>query len=234
MKNCKRCSVELDDSITRCPLCQQPVEGEVIGERTYPLYGQRNEKGERIEDHDHKARHRKKRLQNNFIFVTILFLSVSIVMNAMTFNGDYWGVYIVSSVMYLWFSVKHTILSNNRACRKILLQAIALSVFFAVIDVMIPEIHSLIDYGIPLVLAVSVGIEGLLLHFRKSRWKSYVRDFIVMDLLGYLPILLFVVGVIDVLWPSVLAALVSFLTISSQFAFSFKRFKDELRRLLHH
>ena len=61
-----------------------------------------------------------------------------------------------------------------------------------------------------------------------------MRDFFVMDLLGYLPILLFAVGIIDVLWPSVVAALVSFLTLSSQFAFSFRRFKDELRRLLHH
>jgi hypothetical protein len=234
MKTCKRCNVELDNSLTRCPLCQQPVEGESIGDRTYPLYGRRNEKGELIEDQDHKARHRKRRLQNLFIFGTILLLSVTIVVNAMTFRGEYWGVYVVSSVFYLWFSIKHTILSNNRACRKILLQAVSLSAFMAVIGVMIPDFHSLIDYGIPLVLSLAVGVEGLLLHFRKSRWKAYVRDFFVMDLLGYLPILLFAVGIIDVLWPSVVAALVSFLTLSSQFAFSFRRFKDELRRLLHH
>lgn len=234
MKTCKRCSVELDESLTRCPLCQQPIEGETSEARTYPLYGRRNEKGERIEDHDHKARHRRRHLQNLFIFGTILLLSITIVVNLLTYQGDYWVVYVVSSVFYVWFSIKHTILSNNRACRKILLQAMALSVFLAVIDIMIPDYHNLIDYAIPWIFTVAIITEGLLVHFRKSRWKAYVSDFFMMDLLGYLPILLYVFGVIEVFWPSMVTAMTAFLTLSSQFAFSSRKFWDELRRLLHH
>ncbi len=234
MKTCKRCSVELEESLTRCPLCQQPVEGEVSGERTYPLYGRRDEDGRLIEDEDHAAKHRRRRMQNLFVFGTILLLSITVVINLLTFRGDYWMVYVLSSVFYVWFSIKHTLLSNNRACRKILLQAVALSAFLVVIDLMLPKTHVLIDYGLPWVLTVAVIVEGLLVQFRKSRWKAYVKDFFVMDLLGYLPILLFAFGVIRVFWPTVVTAMTAFLTLSSQFAFSFRNFKDELRRLLHH
>jgi|GEM_PF-345022 len=234
MKTCKRCSVELEESLTRCPLCQQAVEGAVSGERTYPLYGRRDMDGNLIEDEDHAAKHRRRRMQNLFIFGTILLFSITILVNLLTFRGDYWVIYVLSSVLYLWFSIKHTILSNTRACRKILLQALALSVFLVVIDIMLPETHDLIDYAVPWILTIAIVIEGLLLHFRKSRWKAYVRDFFVMDLLGYVPIILFAFGVIRVSWPSVVTAMTAFLTLSSQFAFSFRKFKDELRRLLHH
>jgi hypothetical protein len=210
------------------------VEGERSETRTYPLYGRRDENGQLIEDIGHKEKHRRRRLQNFFIFGTMVLFGITILVNLLSFQGEYWVVYVLSSVIYMWFSIKHTLLSNNRACRKILLQALALSVFLAVIDIMLPDTHALIDTAIPCVLAVAVVVEGLLVHFRKSRWKAYVRDFFVMDLLGYVPIILFLFGVVNSLIPSLVCAVVSFFTLASQFAFSFKKFKDELRRLLHY
>jgi len=68
---------------------------------------------------------------------------------------------------------------------------------------------------------------------RRMSWRSYVGFILSMIFIGFVPVLLYIIGIVTVLWPSIITALYSFLTFVGMLIFSDTTFKSELLRRFH-
>lgn len=223
MNKCEHCQVRVDEHLTKCPLCLKVINPhtEVTENSLYPTY-------------THKV-HTKSFLFKLGVFLSIATVSICALINILTLQhvGRLWFLYIAVTVLYLWLLIGHTILSKSRVGSKIFLQTIGTSIILYVIDFNSGHSRWSVNFVIPfLVMAATLFITWKV-YTKKMLWNEYIGYTIAMIFLGFIPTILYLVGIANILWASASAALYSLLTIIGMFTFANKRFKNEFKRRFH-
>ncbi len=223
MTKCENCHVTLGGQLSRCPLCLKALqfESDHTGESLYPVYNNGIE---------------KKNLKFKiFLFLSIVVCSILTLVNILTFQiaPILWFIYVLIIVIYLWIFIGHTIKSKRSIGSKILLQTLGASFLLFAIDLNSGYGKWSVNIVIPVIVMVGILFITFKMSTRKMQWNEYIGYTISMILVGFIPIILFLIGVSNILWPSAVAALFSVLAIVGMFIFADKRFKNEFIRRFH-
>lgn len=222
VNTCKYCNVYVDSNLIRCPLCLRVISKDTaISDSLYPEYN--------MNEDAHKS-HSKRRL---FLFLSISISGLCFLLNLLTWSGQPWSLYIIVSILYAWILVGNTILSKSHTGVRILLQLVGISFVVLIFDIISGNLNWALNFVIPLLTIAAILLITINVHVKRMLWREYLLYQFIMILIGLVPIVLFLFGVIDVLWPSAAAVFSAVITFISMMIFSDKEFKNELAKRFH-
>lgn len=220
MKKCIKCNLLVDSKHKTCPLCGEELEliNDESNRQNYPSY-------EAIPV-------KKNILLRVFIFLTIVVDLISILIDFLTYKegGIHWSSFPIASTIYLWILIRFTILSKRNAAFKLLIQMITVSLVVFVIDIYSKGGGWALNYVIPFLSMASTLMIAIILMARRMKFSSYVFNLFASIILGFIPFILWLTGIVTVNWPSLSAACFSLLTLIGMILFANEEIKEEIKK----
>ena len=124
MIRCNKCKLSIKSNRKSCPLCNERLEivDSFDNENEYPSYSKEAF---------------KKNLFNRIVAFSAITISIiSVIINLVTrvSSNNYWSIYVVSGIIYLWILLKGAFFSKGNIAMKLVVQVITLSVLSYLID----------------------------------------------------------------------------------------------------
>lgn len=223
MSKCNQCGVILEHiNGQQCPLCYETIVDSPLSSKNlwYPSYEVK------------KTEPSKKLLFHLSLFLSIAIIGICLFFNLLIDVENLWFLFVVGPVLYLFLLLNSTILSKKHVANKILLQVIGMSSMLLLIDVLCGFHKWSVNIVIPILVIVSTLLITVIIGIKKMRWYEYVKYITVMFFLGFIPIILYFIGISNSIWASAITALYALLTLTGMFLFSAK-FKNEFVRIFH-
>lgn len=221
MTKCSHCGVIVDSNLMKCPLCFNSLnKGKDKTFFEYPEYKSSD-----------KSVLKFKLKVLAFIFISII--CVSVLINLLTWNGYPWFLFIATSLFYIWLLIRNTIVSKSLYGTKVITQLIGLSVLIIVIDILSHGDNWSVNFVIPGFLMLSTLLVTIKIYTNKLKWGDYFIFLILLVLLGFAPLVLYLLNISSVLWPSAASALFALLTLIALSIFSHKEILNELIKRFH-
>jgi len=204
MSRCKQCNIEVLDETERCPLCHSVLEPTIEVENMYP---------------DVKIKTRRMMLLSR------IYLFVAIVAEA--------GFFVVGFFFYGYLVVRFAILGKTGYIAKtIVLTLIAILILIA-IDFVNGYRGWSVRYVFPAaIILVDIGILVLMCVNRRN-WQSYIMWQIFMILCSFVPIILYLTGIIYVPYLALAALGTSVFLFLGTLIIGDRRARVELKRRFH-
>jgi len=221
MKTCKRCNVKVLDNTNNCPLCRSVLtdyDG-VTADNIYPAV-------------DVNVR-RYNIIARIFLFLSIVGGITAIVTNYLTYNGILWSILTVAAILYCWTAIIHSIKHHINVASKIFVQTIFASVFVVIIDFVMGYSGWAVNYVVPNLFSIANISVLIIIIVNRMDWHNYALYQVSIGVFGFIPIVLFLFGVIDRPLTTIIATVISVLTLLFAFIFGDKSVKSELKRRFH-
>ncbi|MDH6670723.1 hypothetical protein M2277_001373 [Paenibacillus sp. LBL] len=222
---CESCGVTVDPVHAACPLCRRNLHGKdaalLAGNRWYPAYTVREEE-------------RASTLLSKWLaFIVVAVISVSVIINALGNRDVWWSLYLMPCVLYAWLFIRHTLMSRSHLGGKVIVQLLGLSGMLLWINVVADTNYWSTGYVIPFLMMAATFFITLICSTKKMRWREFAGYLLTLILLGFIPLLLYAVGMSHVLWTAVAAALYALLTFGGMCLLADKGFRQDIKRRLH-
>jgi len=221
MKTCKRCQVKIMDATVTCPLCRSVLadEGVDLPKTRYPLASFKSSS--------------YYLFQKIILFISVLIILASVVVNYFFYNGILWSLASIVAVLYSWTIIRHAIKNSIDLASKIIVQTISGSILVIVIDCVTGFNGWSFNYVVPqAAILANIGIFVLLI-VSKLDWKKYVLHQMGMAFLGFIPLILTMVKIVDRPLMSYIATATSVIILVFTVIFGDKSLKSEITRRFH-
>lgn len=224
MKKCMKCQVSFQTERKSCPLCNEILEDIEQKDLNYSSFPKPDETPKK-----------QNRLIQTLSFLSILGVVASILVNILTFksNPNYWSAIVAISVFYFWILLKSTFQNKGNIPLKLIIQMLTLSVTTYVIDFFSHSTGWALNYVIPFLSMAALIAIILMLLINYKKINDYLMYLFSSNFLGFIPLVLWLFRIVEVLWPSLAAACLSFTIIVGLLVFARKELKEEFRRRLH-
>lgn len=192
---CKYCNIEVGCKAKVCPLCHEKLVDDNQQNTALPLaYPQKVGR---------KKERRRLSPSSIYLSIAVSIFVLCIPINILVTPEIYWFAIVGIVGVYGLVLVRNTILSNNSIGIKIFWQCLWAMCVLLVVDYIlqkqIPELTGawVWDYGLPTIMLASVLVVGIYTPIAFRFWKDVIVDAIGVSTLGYLPIILYAVNVIQ-------------------------------------
>lgn len=217
MQYCEKCNVKITGNHTKCPLCQGDLRGEITKTNTFPNIPKEN--------------HIINLILKISALVDITTISIAVLLN-LSFGG-HWSLYVVFGSLTAWIVVIITIkMHGNLAKNTIWLTAI-ISILSVVWDILTGYRGWSIDYVLP-ILCCSAMIEmAIVAYIKRLRIEDFIFYMIIDILFGIIPLVLMLLDVVTIPYPSIVCVVTSIISLSTLILFEGKALKAEIVRRMH-
>ena len=221
MKHCKPCDIFVDSPLTRCPLC-------------YMQLTPHNDNPEPASYPDLKS----SAVRYNLMLRIFLFLSltagiVCLTVNLLANHQYWWSLIVIANILYMWIALGTALKKNLRIGLNIIIQVLSLSALVVLIGSLLDFSKIVFNYVLPGVFMCAMITISIIVIVRRIDIQSFILYFVLMALLGFIPISLMAFDLVTVLWPSLVSALYAGLSLCSLFIFADNATKMELKKRLH-
>ncbi|WP_042347926.1 DUF6320 domain-containing protein [Bacillus massiliigorillae] len=223
MIKCTYCNIFIDSQHSICPLCTKSLNNDGVSISKYPSY---------LKLYQNNQVFTFKKLYT-FLTLTSIILSFTINLLTLHINSQFWSVIVIAGLLYAFFSMKYTLVSQSHIGKKILFQYLSLSAFLFIIDVTIGFDKWSINYVIPL---LGIGATILITTFalvKKSLWHYDIGYIIAMLFINICPFLFFIFKLSTISWPSIICIVYSFITVIGMIIFFDRQFTFEIKKRFH-
>lgn len=237
MKYCEKCNVKVNTSSQKCPLCsmlltRDSADDAKEGACTCWQSTDATDMANYPEPEEGNSR------RYNFVLRLVLFISVvigssALLINFMTYSGNMWSLYVVGTLLYVWIAIVYPLFSKKKIGRIIVLNAIVTSVYVFALELATQTKGWGLTYVTPFIFITATLMITFIIFLKRLKWREYTIYQTIMVIMGFLPILFCVTGLVTSVWPSILSAFYSLLTLAGMFIFADKKYKDELIKRFH-
>ena len=237
MKYCIKCKVNVNTDTNKCPLCSMdisvPGENETSddGKDTLPIDAR--ESFGKYPPLGAGPAYRYNFIMRLFLLLSVVIGSTSLLINIMIFSGVLWSFVVVGTILFLWATVAYPLLLKRNIGHIIIVDAISASIYMFIIEIVTQTRGWGLTYVTPFLLIGSTVIITSIILMKRLKWREYAVYQTVMVILGFLPIIFCVSGLVSVAWPSIISAFYSFLTFMGMYIFAHKKYENELKRRFH-
>jgi len=210
----------MDDTMT-CPLCHAVLSG-FDGNRPESAYP----------DVDVNV-HGYNFITRIFMFLSIVGGIAAVVTNYLAYDGVLWSVLAVASILYLWAGIAHSIRHHVNVASKILVQVLCASVLVVLVDLVLGYDGWSVNYLVPLLFGLANIAVLILLTINRLDWRNYLMYQLGIALLGFVPIILYLCGAVDRPLITMIATVISSLTLIGTMIFGERKVESELKRRFH-
>jgi len=226
MLRCNSCNVNISTKTTKCPLCQSPIQqngGDAV--ETYPAFEPMVEK-------------------SNTLFKIVSFAAISCIMtlvtiNLLTYSGSLWSVIAAAGIVYAWLMSFLTFRKHTHLGLKLVSHAIAIPLLLVVINMFSSgqsTTHSVTwaaSYAMPFILIGFILTINLIMIIKTQYLRDYLIYQLALVIIGFVPLLLVLLGAVDPIFPSILTVGFSVLTMLGLFIFTKRKIVSEFGRKFH-
>ncbi len=224
MKKCPKCNVNVLNNRLTCPLCHMVLEEATVGDNNYQAYPHYNPPLE--------ENHLTKKI---IMFLGIISIIISIVVNYVTFNKDnpvYWSSIVVAAIILTLVILLVSILSHFSITLKILAPMVFTELLVLTIEINTKNYWS-IYYLVPF-LIIAFLLTIFILHLSlKARGKELVVDLLVSDIIAFILSIILLIRKINVQWTYLTLLTFSIIIFLIIFFFLGKTLKAELSKKMH-
>lgn len=237
MKYCEKCSVKVNTSMQKCPLCSMLLtEYSAANADEIVCTCQPPHAAEDISKYPEPEEGHGRRY--NFVFRFILFISVvvastSLLINLLTYSGNLWSLYVVGTLLYAWIAVAYPLFSKKKIGRIIVLNSIVTSIYVFALELATKTKGWGLTYVTPFIFIAATLMITFIIFLKRLKWREYTIYQTIMVIMGFLPVVFCLTGLVTSVLPSILSAFYSFLTLAGMFIFADKKYKDELIKRFH-
>lgn len=218
MKKCKRCNVKVNENTEICPLCRTvltDIDG-VNAEQAYPFI--------RLNPHKYNI------IKRSFIFLSIVSGVTAAITNYLLYNGVMWSVISITAIIYFWVIMTHSIKRNTNIASKILVQVLCAVILTVIMDYSIGYSGWSVNHVIPEIITLANISVLILVIINRMYWHTYVMNQIIIAVLGLIPGVLYLCGLIIIPIPTTIATATSIIVLLGTIIFGDKSIKSELIR----
>ena len=219
MSKCRNCNVEISDETERCPLCGSVLEytGEV--ENMYP---------------DVRVYTRKMTMISKiYLFCALLVEVLLIYINVVTESQIAWSAITGLGFFYGYMLIRFAILGKTGYRAKITVLTLMAILILIAIDFVNGYRGWSVRYVFPAaIILVDIGILVLMCVNRRN-WQSYIMWQIFMILCSFVPIILYLTGIIYVPYLALAALGTSVFLFLGTLIIGDRRARVELKRRFH-
>ena len=237
MSYCVNCGVELDNSLTECPMCQTKV----INPNAVVL------PGEGISPYPtQKGPVETVRRKDIAILITSILLSVSVisgVLNRISFPRIPWSLAIIGACIILWVILFPVVIHTKQSPYiSVLYDGAAASLYLFLISKITPTTEWLPGIGLPIVIATTLVVEGVVFVYRKFPRSFLFNALYIITGIGVLCGMIETIidyyfldpgEKIKLVWSAVVIAVCASADIILVTVLSSRRLRNAIRRRLH-
>ena len=231
MKYCPHCHVSVNNDRKKCPLCYQILEDDnkPMDYQPYPKK---------------KIKEKMSLVTKILLFVSLVAVIASIVVNIYTFNNEhplYWCVLVVVGVPYIWLSVRYVILSRGNIPTKIFSQSLSTMVLVVLVELCVCLVTRVnretmwsLNYALPsLLMATSIGM-FVLATVKKEFYCDSIMYLFILSLLEGVYFLFYQLGLcFYIKWMALATIGTGVITLIAMFVFHFKDTTEEFKKRFH-
>ncbi len=218
MKYCGKCKVTVKSGTARCPLCQNNLEGEAEAE-AYPVL--------------------PTLYKQYALFFKLLILAtvsagvISVAINLILPQTGYWSLFAVLGIACFWITLAVVYRRKNNIPHIITNQVMVLSVFSVGWDYLTGWRGWSLDYVIPLTCVGAMVVLAVVAKVMHLPAGDYIAALFVDIAFGIVPIVFYLLGMINVAIPSILCIALSLISLVGLILFEGKSMRLELIKRLH-
>ena len=220
MKFCSKCKVSVAGQRKYCPLCQRELQS---------LDTDDNEIFPEIPTIFH---------QYNLFFRIVILLSViisvvSILVNIIFPTKVWWSFFVIGSIVCFWISMAIAISKRKNIPKNILYQVVVISGLTVIWDYCIGWHGWSIDYVVPVTCTLAMISMAIISKVSNLRVEDYMIYLVIDGLFCIVPVIFIFTGLLTVLYPSLICAAASVISLTALFLFEGDPMWSELKRRLH-
>ena len=219
MKYCDKCKVTVRGDVKRCPLCQRTLSGQAEESMLYP-----------------KVRTMYRQYREFFkvlIFSTVVAAVAACAVNLILPWTGHWALFVVIGIAGLWVSMYFAVHQRNSLPKNITYQAIFISVFSVIWDLVTHWHGWSVTFAIPCTFAVAIISMTVLAKLMKIPAGEYLICLFIDIIFGFIPIIFYIVGMLQVKIPSIICISCSIISLAGIIIFQGKEIRLELVRRFH-
>lgn len=224
MKKCDKCNITIETKQPYCPLCHQVLSGETDPDfkEVYPEYVTLRRQVLPIT---------KKIL----LFLTILSIIILAIINIADFNGRYWSLIPIGSIVYFWFLVRVGVFSKRNIAFRLGLLTVLLILLLIAIDYSNIEANNgwSINYLMPILLSSCNLAISVIIWVRRLNYRDYFFYLLIVIIFSLVPLILGLFKVVEVLWPSLTSFAIALFILLFIVLFFPKSIKEEIKKRFH-
>ena len=233
MSYCVNCGVKLEESITRCPLCNTPVVNptELKSFDAAPPFPERRGQVDVVKRKDFA------------ILLSVVLVSTGLscgLLNAFVFKGNLWSLLIVGICAIIWvFAIPAVIYTKLPLYVSLLFDGVIVGAYLGIIAYLTPDDRWLFALGLPITLQITILIEVFALLLRTfpvsilSTALYLFAEIAVLCVSIEMLIEHYMSRSIRLSWSAVVLTACSIIVIALITLLSKQRFRDAVRRRLH-
>ena len=233
MSYCVNCGVKLEESLTKCPLCNTPVINPNILKKMEPTpaYPQKSATMEEARRHDRG------------ILLTIVLSATAIscgLLNLLVFRSGMWSLLIIGACILIWvFALPTVIYSRIPIYFSLLFDGFAVAIYLYMISRVTPSEHWFFSLALPITLLVTFEMIVFAFLYRKVS-----HSFLAIALYFFIEMPILCIGIelltrlyfaapVRLVWSAIVLVPCVVIVFALITVLSRKRLRDSIRRRLH-
>lgn len=220
MQRCPNCKVNIAGDKVCCPLCH----GSLIGcaepqTEVFPYI-------------------KKPRFKPNFVLrllalIAIIISTICVFINTQFAPHIWWSLFVIAGAVCVWIACAISIIYRNDIAQNIGWQVILIPVLSVFWDYATNWKGWSIDFVLPCVCITGMITLLVIALFFKIKVQTFVFTLIRTCFVGLIPLVLYILGKIDIIYPSFICSGISIIIISWLLLFRFKTMISEINRRFH-
>jgi len=220
VKVCEKCKVNIIGKRKSCPLCQ----GLLLG---------RDEEQEEIFPSISSIYKQHNLFFRILILVSIILATVSVTLNIIFPRRGAWSLFIIGGLVSVWVSLITAINKRNNIPKNIVYQVMIISIALVLWDYMTHWKGWSIEYVIPILCVFAMVSMAIIPKILKLRMEDYILYLIIDGVFGIIPLIFILVGISDVIYPSLICVASSIISLSTVLIFEGDSMRAEMKKRLH-
>lgn len=218
MQHCHYCDVQVQTPHHYCPLCAAPLAPPQGGKPAYPRVF--NAKNYRL-------------LLRIALAASVFCVAVCAVVNYLLPYAVVWWPIVASCLVWAWAVTLQGIRRGANGGGRVLMQVLAASLLCLALDYELGYAGWAVAYALPAICAIGTGAIWLLVLLNRTRWASYFLYQVAVIAIGFVPLLLGLLGFTRRLLPAVLVAILGAVSAVLLLVWGDASIKAECKRRLH-
>lgn len=220
MKTCKKCNVTVTGNFEKCPLCQNTLAGESVGENeVFPFIP--------IVKYEHGLLYRLLQLCSAAVVVAALTI------NWMLPESGFWSLFVIAGVACVWLGISIAVRKRHNVLKNVTYQVTIIGILSILWDVFTGWHCWSIDFVIPISFVCVMSATSILARVLKMQAENYIVYLVLLILYGIIPAVFVLNGWSNIVLPSLICVAASLFSLAALFIFEGSNMREELKRRLH-
>jgi len=220
MKNCEKCNINIIGKRESCPLCQGLLTG-------------KDNEQEEVFPHISTVYKQHNMFFKVFILISIIIATVTVSLNIIFPQKGAWSLFILGGLASVWISLITAINKRNNIPKNIVYQLMIITIALIVWDYMTHWKGWSIEYAIPLMYVFAMISMAVISKVMKLNIEDYILYMIIDGLFGIIPVIFLLIGILDVIYPSLICVTTSIISLSAILVFEGESMRSEMKKRLH-